>query len=97
MTPINPSAASILDIPSLESLAQIPQPESTSVSIITPPSVSLETVRQAAKLKVPHLWFQPGSYDVATLSLAKELGVPYIADGHCILVEGETILRSSKI
>ncbi|KAJ7241429.1 NAD-P-binding protein [Mycena rebaudengoi] len=52
-------------IPCLPSLADLPDPSHTSVSIVTPPSVTLEILKQAAALGIFAVWLQPGAEDAA--------------------------------
>ncbi|KAJ7241418.1 hypothetical protein C8J57DRAFT_1526886 [Mycena rebaudengoi] len=49
----------------LPSLADLPDPSHTSVSIVTPPSVTLEILKQAAALGIFAVWLQPGAEDAA--------------------------------
>ncbi|KAJ7241406.1 NAD(P)-binding protein [Mycena rebaudengoi] len=55
-------------IPCLPSLADLPDPSHTSVSIVTPPSVTLEILKQAAALGIFAVWLQPGAEDAAVLA-----------------------------
>ncbi|KAJ7194889.1 NAD-binding protein [Mycena rebaudengoi] len=52
-------------IPCLPSLADLPDPSHTSVSIVTPPSVTLEILKQVAALGIFAIWLQPGAEDAA--------------------------------
>ncbi|KAJ7194891.1 NAD-P-binding protein [Mycena rebaudengoi] len=66
-TPHQFSAAS-QGIPCLPSLADLPDPSHTSVSIVTPAlgnSVTLEILKQAAALGIFAVWLQPGAEDAA--------------------------------
>ncbi|KAH7031551.1 CoA binding domain-containing protein [Microdochium trichocladiopsis] len=75
VTPVNPSTPTIsaagtthTTVPSLSALKD---PKSTSVSIITPPPVTLEVLKEAQKLGVPAVWLQPGTWDDAVLAFAR--------------------------
>lgn len=75
-TPINPGSASIeaaggTSHATLPSLAALPDPTHTSVSVITPPHATLEVLREAARLGVPAVWLQPGTFDDAVLKFAR--------------------------
>ncbi|KAJ7474851.1 succinyl CoA synthetase-like protein [Mycena latifolia] len=67
VTPINPFVPASQGITCLHSLADIADPARTSISVVTPPSVTLEIVRQAHALGVFSVWLQPGAEDDAVL------------------------------
>lgn len=97
--PINPSpnTKSILDRPTVAALSELTNPKETSVSVITPPKISLQAVEDAKKLGIKGLWFQPGSFDEAVLKKAEELGVPFVAGGGaCVLIHGERAIQEAK-
>jgi hypothetical protein len=83
-------------------VSSLPNPTSTSVSIITPPKVTLKVLQEAAEAGVPAVWMQPGSYDAEGWKFAKEkIGTVVAGDGGrggegwCVLVDGEGALRSA--
>ncbi len=77
--------------------------------MVTPPSVTLEILREARRLGLPAVWLQPGTFDDAVLTFANEKdenGEPAFAavvagnggrgsEGWCVLVDGETALRAN--
>ncbi|KAJ7708225.1 hypothetical protein B0H17DRAFT_917299 [Mycena rosella] len=67
VTPINPFVTASQGIPCLPSLADIPDPARTSISVVTPPTATLEILRQAHALGVFAVWLQPGAEDTAVL------------------------------
>jgi predicted CoA-binding protein len=80
-TPINPSAPSIKAYPpwpaleiqtydTLPNLSALPHPTETSVSIITPPNVTMKVLEEAKKLGIQGVWLQPGTFDDAVLAYA---------------------------
>ncbi|KXJ88204.1 CoA binding domain-containing protein [Microdochium bolleyi] len=78
VTPINPTSPAInvagtahATVPSLSAL---PDPRNTSVSIITPPRVTIEVLKEAQRLGVPAVWLQPGTWDDAVLAFARGKG-----------------------
>jgi predicted CoA-binding protein len=83
--PVHPVAPHVDEIPCAPRLAEIPGGVD-AVSVVTPPSASLEIVREAAEHGRPPCWFQPGASSPEVLEEARRLGVPTI-DGHCVLVE----------
>lgn len=77
--PINPTAPAIAvpsldpprDVPTVPTLRDLPDPRRTSVSIITPPAVTLRVLEEARDLGVPAVWLQPGTFDDEVLALAR--------------------------
>eukprot|EP01147_Barroeca_monosierra_P000088 gene88-3481_t len=74
--PVNPRLPKVEGVKAytsaLEALSQC-QPETTAVSVITPPSVTLAVLQQVVDAGVKHVWLQPGAEDKAVLSLAASL------------------------
>ncbi|KAJ2616332.1 hypothetical protein H4S08_000826 [Coemansia sp. RSA 1365] len=105
VTPINPTAHNIEGLPCAKSLAELPsnpndvleEMNQISVSVITPPRVSEQILRQAAKLGIRHVWFQPGSEPNRLNALATELGVTVTGGGPCILVDGQSLLNQARL
>ncbi|TEA14353.1 hypothetical protein C8034_v010665 [Colletotrichum sidae] len=109
-TPINPTSATVnaagRDHPALASLAALPSPKHTSVSIITPPAATLKVLREAKELGVPAVWLQPGTFDDAVLEYARgEGGFEAVVagfgggtvggEGWCVLVDGDRALKAA--
>lgn len=68
---INPKEGVVLGkkvYPNLESLPQRP----TTVIFVTPPEVSESILSSVIKLKIPNVWFQPGSNNENTIRICKE-------------------------
>ena len=84
--PVNPKETEIEGLPSYAKVSELPD-KVQSLSIITPPSVTEEVVREAIQKGIPNLWMQPGAESPTAIRLAKEAGLNVIADGSCILVE----------
>ncbi|CAN8102636.1 unnamed protein product [Discula destructiva] len=77
--PINPAATSITvpslnnkEIPTVPSLSALPNPKQTSVSIITPPAVTLKVLEEARSLGIPAVWLQPGTFDDEVIKYARD-------------------------
>ena len=85
VVPVHPIAPHVDEIPTYASLTEIPG-SVDAVSVITPPSASIEVVRAAAEVGRPPCWFQPGAASPEVLAEAARLGVPVI-DGPCVLIE----------
>lgn len=111
-TPINPGSATIAvqgkEHATLPTLSALPHPTQTSVSVITPPAATLAVLREAARLGVPAVWLQPGSFDDAVLAFAHAPAGPDGFGGHvvagdggvgsegwCVLVDGDKAIREA--
>lgn len=44
---------------------------------------------------MPAVWFQPGAYDARCVAFARDAGMLVVADGACVLVQGEQGLRDA--
>jgi uncharacterized protein len=83
--PINPRAAEVEGLrayPSLKALPVAPR----AISVITPPAITEQVVREAAAAGVTHIWMQPGAESEAAIRTAESLGLSVIAGGPCLLV-----------
>ncbi|KAI1497243.1 NAD(P)-binding protein [Biscogniauxia marginata] len=108
VTPINPGTASITNSdgehPTVKSLADLPDPKHTSLSIITPAPTTLEVLREAKRLGIPAVWLQPGTWDEEVILYARGengYGGEVVAgdggaasSGWCVLVDGDRGLKS---
>ncbi|KAG7098278.1 hypothetical protein E1B28_000241 [Marasmius oreades] len=89
--PIHPREVELEGIRTIKSLEGLPLPSSTSVSIITPPPVTLNILKQAKALGVPYLWLQPGAEDASVINFIEENALNVIYGGPCILRDGDEI------
>lgn len=96
ITPVHPKETELEGVATVSNLAGLPSPASTSVSIVTPPKVTLNILKEAKELKVPALWLQPGAEDETVADFIKENGLAgqVIYGGPCLLVEGDGIRKS---
>ncbi|OBZ71056.1 hypothetical protein A0H81_09325 [Grifola frondosa] len=96
VTPIHPKESELEGVSTVRSVADLTSPSETSISIITPPKITLGVLEQAKALSVPALWLQPGAEDDAVISYIKDNGLEdkVIYGGPCILVDGDGILKS---
>ena len=85
--PINPKEDAIEGVKCVKDLKDLGLPEKTALSFVTPPQVTLAMVEKAAGLGYKRIWMQPGSEDAAVITRCKELHLPVIAGGPCLLVE----------
>ncbi|CZT03606.1 uncharacterized protein RCO7_07657 [Rhynchosporium graminicola] len=114
VTPINPTSPSIrafppypaLEIqtyPTLPNLSSLSNPTQTSVSIITPPTVTMKVLEEAKQLGVKGVWLQPGSFDDEILEWAlREWPESAVGgdggrggEGWCVLVDGERAAKAA--
>ncbi|KAA1471849.1 NAD-P-binding protein [Dentipellis sp. KUC8613] len=96
VTPVHPKESELEGLATVKTLADLESPTQTSVSIITPPKVTLGLLEQAKTLDVPALWLQPGAEDESVISYIRENGLEdkVIYGGPCILVLGDGIIKS---
>ncbi|TBU31618.1 NAD(P)-binding protein [Dichomitus squalens] len=96
VTPVHPKEDELEGVKTVRSIGDLPSPSETSISIITPPKITLGVLEQAKALNVPALWLQPGAEDEAVVNYIKENGLEskVIYGGPCILVQGDGILKS---
>jgi len=82
--PVNPRETTIAGLRAYPDLASVPGPVHL-VDVVTPPEVSTGIVEQAARLGLPALWLQDGSYDDATLAAVEKASIPTVYEA-CIMV-----------
>lgn len=104
VTPINPRAPQILDYPTVASPSKLQSPQSTSLSIVTPPAITLAVLKEAHSVGIPSVWMQPGSYDQDVLKFANQNFETVVAgeggrghEGLCVLVDGEWGLDAAGV
>ncbi|MCJ1335551.1 hypothetical protein MMC09_000823 [Bachmanniomyces sp. S44760] len=110
VTPLNPTTSEIRLPPSstthayqtVPSPSSLPNPAATSLSVITPPKVTLKILKEAKEAGVPAVWLQPGSFDSEGLEYAQkefEAGIGGDGgdggEGWCVLVDGENGLKAA--
>ena len=83
--PLNPRAAEVEGVKAYPDLASVPETV-RSLSIITPPAITEDLVRDAAEHGVRHVWMQPGAESDEAVALCAELGLAAIHGGPCLLV-----------
>lgn len=83
--PVNPNEAEIEGIPCVATINDLPA-DALSISMITPPDVTLKLVPLAVEKGVRNIWMQPGAEHPDAVALCREKGVNVIADGSCLLV-----------
>jgi uncharacterized protein len=83
--PVHPRAREVEGLPAWPDLASLPAPVH-GVSIITPPAVTEQVVKEAARAGIRRVWMQPGAESRRAIERAEELGLSVIAGGPCVLV-----------
>lgn len=83
--PVNPVETEIEHIACVASVSDLPS-EVQSISIITPPTVTVKAVAHAIEKGIRNIWMQPGAEHPDAVALCHAAGVNVIADGSCVLV-----------
>lgn len=83
--PINPRADEIEGLKAYPDLASLPV-KVRGVSIITPPKITEQVVKDAAAAGAQFVWMQPGAESDEAIRAAEALGLQVIAGGPCYLV-----------
>ncbi|KAJ5363615.1 uncharacterized protein N7496_009328 [Penicillium cataractarum] len=108
VTPLNPRAPQI-NLPSraydtVPSPSKLPSPTQTSLSVVTPPPVTLQVLQEAHSVGIPAVWLQPGTFDDAVLEYAHGHFEAVIAgdggaggEGWCVLVDGDEGLEAAGV
>ena len=114
MTPINPKSSSIevgkKSYDTASSPSALSNAAEYSLSVITPPAVTIKLLQEAKEAGIAAVWLQPGTFDDKVLEYARaefkaaiagtEPGsdglASYGEDGWCVLVDGERGLEAAK-
>jgi uncharacterized protein len=82
--PVNPREGEVAGLPAFPNLAAVPGPVHI-VNVVTPPAVTLKVLEEVARLGLPAVWLQDGSYDDAVLDLAARSPFQTVHEA-CIMV-----------
>jgi predicted CoA-binding protein len=82
---INPRATEIEGAPCVASVADLPD-DVLSISVITPPAITEQVVKDAIARGIKNIWMQPGAQNPKAIEECRKQGINVIADGSCILV-----------
>ena len=82
--PVNPRETEIAGLPAYPSLQAVPGPVHL-VNVVTPPAVTKGVLEEAARLGLPAVWLQDGSWDDAALGVAAKGPFRTVYDA-CIMV-----------
>jgi len=96
VTPVHPKEPNLEGINTVKTLSKLPHPTKTSISIITPPKVTLSILKEGNELGIPAFWLQPGAEDEAVRQYVDENGLSskVVLGGPCVLVDGDGVTRS---
>lgn len=106
--PLNPAASITAQGKEFKTVASpkaLPNPAETGLSVITPPAVTAELLKEAKEVGIKAVWLQPGSFGDAELEYAlKEFpaAVGGFADGTrggegwCVLVDGDAAIAAGR-
>ncbi len=83
--PVNPNADVIDGDKAYSNLSDLPELPDV-VDIVVPPEVARDVVREAIKVGVKRIWFQPGSEDEEAISLCLSSGMKVVW-GLCLMTE----------
>ncbi|KAI8646857.1 CoA-binding protein [Parasitella parasitica] len=98
VTPIHHKEVEIEKLATQPSIKELPSPKDTSISIITPPQVTLSVLKDAQVLGINNVWIQPGAEDQKVIDFAKDnKDMNIILGGSCILVEGSAFLHEARL
>ena len=84
--PVHPILTELDGIATAASVQDLPATVE-SLSVITPPKVTEQIVRDAVAKGIKNIWMQPGAESAAAVSYCQEHDVNVIAGGPCLLVE----------
>ncbi|CDZ96434.1 NAD(P)-binding domain [Phaffia rhodozyma] len=113
VTPISPHPEIKTTFPTsphktLASVSQLTFPKETSLSIVTPPAVTLSILKEAQSVGIHSVFLQPGTYDEPVMNLLKSdewwtgrwtgPGVEGKRGegGWCVLVDGDDLLATLR-
>jgi uncharacterized protein len=83
--PVNPKEQEIEGIPCVATVLDLPD-DVSSISVITPPTVTEEVVEMAIQKGIRNIWMQPGAESTTAVNKCLENNINVIADGSCLLV-----------
>ena len=106
--PITPSRSTIqlqnISYDCIPSPLALADPTQTALSIVTPPVITRDILKQAHQVGVPAVWLQPGSFDNEDLEYAKKTFDAAVGgleqapgqEGWCVLVNGDQALDAAR-
>ncbi|GAB7363012.1 hypothetical protein MBLNU230_g3306t1 [Neophaeotheca triangularis] len=109
VTPLNPSCSAVTvrrkDYETAPSVSALQAPKDTALSVITPPRITAQLLREAKEAGIRAVWLQPGSFSDVEMQYALEAfpgaavagmeGGTRGGEGWCVLVDGEKAMRDA--
>jgi uncharacterized protein len=83
--PINPKENEVEGETAYKDLRSVPE-NSVALSVVTPPRITLQIVKEAIDKGVRNIWIQPGAEHEDAISEAEAAGISVIHGGPCVLV-----------
>jgi len=83
--PVNPNEREVEGLACVAKVLDLPD-EVRSISVITPPHVTEQVVRDAVRRGIQNVWMQPGAESGDAVATCRDAGLNVIADGSCLLV-----------
>jgi len=83
--PVNPTEPEVEGVRCAATISDLP-PDVLSISMITPPAVTVKLVPIAIEKGIQNIWMQPGAEHPEAVALCRQRGINVIADGSCLLV-----------
>lgn len=85
---ISPIYKDIDGIATYSSLSEVNKKIDVAVFVVNP-QLGIKYVKECQKLKINHIWLQPGTYNDKLISIIKDASITYYPN--CILVESQDI------
>jgi predicted CoA-binding protein len=85
VVPVNPGEKEIEGLSCVATVNDLPDTVN-SLSVITPPPVTEQIIKQAIARGIRNIWIQPGAESAQAVARCEAAGVNVIADGSCLLV-----------
>ncbi|KAJ3189642.1 hypothetical protein HK101_008819 [Irineochytrium annulatum] len=95
--PVNPKADAIEGKACIKVIKDLPNPKSTSLSLVTPPAVTISVLREAKALGIPAVWLQPGTESAEVHAFAKQDAGSMEVIFDCVLVRGDEFMRATRL
>jgi uncharacterized protein len=74
---VNPRYDTIEGDPCYPDLSSVPE-KIQVVNMVVNPRIGKKVIEEAARLRIPYIWFQPGTYSDELGTLAKQLGLEFV-------------------
>ena len=85
---ISPVYRDIEGTPTYPDLSAVKNKIDVAVFVVSP-KFGVDYVKECQKLKIEHIWLQPGTYNDELISMIKEAKINYYLN--CVLVESQNI------